>query len=81
MKHARTIARLQADMRALDRAAQRAGVALACAYTTADEFEAAVIRARRGRGIAGPWFIGQMRVALVGTAVAAVAMLVVIVGL
>lgn len=79
MKHARTIARLQADMRALDRAAQRAGVALACAYATADEFEAAVIRARRGQGIAGSWYIGQMRVALAATAVAAVAMLVVIV--
>lgn len=59
--------------------AQRAGTALACAYSSADEFEAAVIRARRGAGLAGPRYIAQMRLVLATTAVAALAMLVVVV--
>lgn len=33
---------------------QRAGAALACAYSSSDEFEAAIIRARREAGAFGP---------------------------
>jgi len=40
------------DLLALD--AQRAGAALACAFSSSDEFEAAVIRARREAGAYGP---------------------------
>jgi hypothetical protein len=38
----------------LMRDAQRAGSALACAFSSSDEFEAAVIRARRAEGAYGP---------------------------
>jgi hypothetical protein len=34
--------------------AQRAGLALACAFSSSDEFEAEVIRARREAGAFGP---------------------------
>lgn len=40
-----------ADLLNLD--AQRAGAALACAFSSSDEFEAAVIRARREAGAYG----------------------------
>jgi hypothetical protein len=45
--HAR---RPQADSHALERIVLRAGLALACPYSTAEEFEAAVIHARRRGG-------------------------------
>lgn len=35
-------------------AAERAGLALACAYSSSSEFEAALIRERRAAGIYGP---------------------------
>ncbi len=34
--------------------AERAGAALACAFSSSDEFEAAIIRARREAGAYGP---------------------------
>ena len=35
-------------------AAERAGVALACAYSSSSEYEAALIRERRAAGVYGP---------------------------
>jgi len=46
----RTIAQLEADLVALRAAAERAGTALACLFSSADEFEAAVVRVRREQG-------------------------------
>jgi len=46
----RTIAELEADLAALRAAAERAGTALACLYSSADEFEAEVVRVRREQG-------------------------------
>lgn len=46
MMRSRTIADMEADLSALKAAAERAGLALACLFSTADEFEAAMIRAR-----------------------------------
>jgi hypothetical protein len=46
----RSIAELEADIVALRAAAERAGTALACLFSTADEFEAAVVRVRREQG-------------------------------
>ncbi len=46
----RTIAELEADIAALRATAERAGTALACLFSTADEFEAAVVRMRREQG-------------------------------
>lgn len=46
----RTIAELEADIVALRAAAERAGTALACLFSSADEFEAEVVRVRREQG-------------------------------
>ena len=54
MSHSPTIADLEADIVALRAAAERAGTALACLFSTSDEFEAAVIKARREAGAFGP---------------------------
>ncbi len=54
MSAARSIARVEADLAALRAAAERAGTSLACLFSTADEFEAAVVRVRREQGAYGP---------------------------
>jgi hypothetical protein len=54
MSATRSIARLEADLAALRAAAERAGTSLACLFSTADEFEAAVVRVRREQGAYGP---------------------------
>jgi len=50
MTPARTIPDLEADIAALRAAAERAGTALACLFSTSDEFEAAVVKVRREQG-------------------------------
>ena len=50
MSHARNITELEADIVALRAAAERAGTALACLFSTSGEFEAAVVRVRREQG-------------------------------
>ncbi len=72
-------ARLRAQCCSLEASVERAGRALACVYGSSKEFEAAVIRARRANGLGKPGFVTQMQVVLVGTAVAALAMLVVLI--
>jgi hypothetical protein len=52
MWHRQTVDRFQADDLALQ--AAHAGCALACAYSSSDEFEAAVIRSKLDAGIYGP---------------------------
>ena len=54
MSQSRAIADLEADIVALRAAAERAGTALACLFSTSDEFEAAVVRLRREQGAYGP---------------------------
>lgn len=51
MSHSRTIANLEADIVALRAAAERAGTALACLFSSSDEFEAEVVRVRREQGV------------------------------
>jgi hypothetical protein len=46
--------RLDADISALEAHAVRAGAALACAYSSSAEFDAALIAARRAAGVYGP---------------------------
>jgi hypothetical protein len=41
-------------MLTLDAHVERAGCAMACAYSTSDEFEAAVIKAKLAAGVYGP---------------------------
>ena len=50
MSHSRAIADLEADIVALRATAERAGTALACLFSSSDEFEAAVVRVRREQG-------------------------------
>jgi len=50
MSASRTIADLEADLAALRASAERAGTALACLFSTSDEFEAQVVRVRREQG-------------------------------
>ena len=44
----------QTDVLALEDSVARAGFALACCYTTSDEYEAELIAARRAAGVYGP---------------------------
>ncbi len=53
MSRVRTPFRPQADCFSLETQAASAGLALACAYSSADEYEAAVITARRNAGAYG----------------------------
>jgi hypothetical protein len=78
MKHAHTMSGVEADLRALEASADRAGLALACAFSSAAEFEADVIRARREARLIGSRHIAQMRGVLVATATAALVVLLVI---
>jgi hypothetical protein len=71
-----SVARLQADLGALEASAERAGAALGCIYSSSNEFEAAAIRARRAVNLWGPRTIGTMRLVLAATAIAALAALV-----
>ena len=42
------------DLRALQLTAERAGLALACPFSSSDEFESAVVRSKLDAGIYGP---------------------------
>jgi DNA invertase Pin-like site-specific DNA recombinase len=46
----RTAGHVEADLIALRASAERAGLALACLFSSADEYEADLIRERRARG-------------------------------
>jgi hypothetical protein len=50
MSQSPTIADLEADIVTLRAAAERAGTALACLFSSSDEFEAAVVRLRHEQG-------------------------------
>ena len=54
MTSLRSVAQVEAELVALRAAAERAGRALACLFSTADEFEAAIIKERRAAGAYGP---------------------------
>jgi hypothetical protein len=70
----RTLLRLSRPFVSLEADAEQAGCALACSYSSADEYEAATIAARREAGIYGspswrlPLVVGSMvSAALVAT--------------
>jgi hypothetical protein len=54
MWHAWISSRLGADMLALEGNVERAGRALACAFSSSAEFEAAVIKSKLDAGVYGP---------------------------
>lgn len=53
MSSLRSFVRLNPEFVALEANTEQAGRALACAYSSSDEFEAAIIHARREAGIYG----------------------------
>jgi len=65
-----SVARVRHELGALEASAERAGAALACLYSSSDEFEAAQIEARRA-AMWVPFQVDGMRVVLVATAFAA----------
>lgn len=79
MKHARNIIGIATDLRDLEASVDRAGMALACAFSSSAEFEADVIRQRREAGLIGCRHVVQMRgvLALTGTAALAAFLLMV----
>jgi hypothetical protein len=50
----RLLATADSDLTALEAYAARAGAALACAYSSSAEFDAALIAERRAAGVYGP---------------------------
>jgi hypothetical protein len=71
----RTLFRLRADYLTLEARVRRAGLALACAYSSSDEYESEVIAAQRAAGVYGP---KRHQRALVCTGLAAAALLVIV---
>ena len=55
--------RLDADVLALEGYAARAGAALACAYSSSAEYDAALIAERRAAGVYGPKRYRKQRLA------------------
>jgi hypothetical protein len=72
MWHLRRFVRLGADFHALELAAERAGQAWACPFTSSAEYEAAIIKAKRDAGVYGPKR-QRRQILLVATAIAVVA--------
>lgn len=54
MMHVRSVPDVEADLAALRAAAERAGTALACLFSSSEEFEQAVIRSKIAAGVYGP---------------------------
>jgi hypothetical protein len=50
----RTVAQVEAELMALRAAAERAGLALACLFSSSAEYEADLIRERRAQGAYDP---------------------------
>ena len=61
---------------ALEAYAQRAGLALACAFSSAAEFDAALIAARRAAGVYGPRHDRKQKLAMLAGVVAGLAVIV-----
>jgi hypothetical protein len=65
-----------ADLTALEAHAARAGAALACAYSSSAEFDAALIAARRAAGVYGPKRHRRQRLATIAGVTAGLAVIV-----
>jgi len=64
MSAAWTRSQLAAELGALEASVDRARSALACVFANSDEFEAAVVRARRACGAFDPWGAARTRAVL-----------------
>jgi hypothetical protein len=70
------ISRFNGQLAMLEASVERAGVALACRFSSSDEYEAAMMRARRTAGPFARSFTTQMRIVLSATAVSGLAVLI-----
>ena len=74
-----SVERLSHDLGALETSATCAGLALACSYSSADEYEAEIIRERRAAGAYAQPNAAPLRVLLAATAAACLAALLLLV--
>lgn len=74
-----SVDRLRHDLGALEASADRAGLALACVYSSAAEFEAEIIRERREAGAFARPHLAQMRMLTVATAIVSLAALILLI--
>ena len=73
-----SISRFNADLGLLEESVSRAGVALACCYSNAAEYEAEIIDIRRAAGAFDRHYLKRFRLALGATAIASLAALIVL---
>ena len=76
-----SVSRIRAELSALEASAERAGTALACLYSSSEEFEAAQIDARRVALWWRPQTVDGLLLVLTATTVAAVIALAALAGL
>ena len=67
---------MRAQFLTLESCVEQAGRAMGCVHSGSQDFEAAVISARRGTGLFGSGLLTQVQIVLAATAFAATAMLV-----
>lgn len=72
---ASVISRFDSDLGLLEESVHRAGVALGCCYSDAQEYEAEIIRIRRAAGAFDRHHMKRMRIALGATAAVSLAAL------
>lgn len=70
-----SIERFNTDLGLLEESVTRAGMALACCYSNAEEYEAAVIDARRAAGAFDRRYVKKFRMLIGATVVASLAAL------
>ena len=80
MSQSRAIADLEADIVALRAAAERAGTALACLFSSSDEFEAALIAERRAEGRYGPRKYRKQKVLAFAASALAIVLILAVIG-
>jgi hypothetical protein len=69
------ISRFNSDLGLLEESVNRAGVALGCCYSDAQEYEAEIIRIRRAAGAFDRQSVKRFRIALGATAIVSFAAL------
>jgi hypothetical protein len=73
-----SISRFNSDLGLLEESVTRAGMALACCYSDAQEYEAEIISVRRASGAFDKHHVKRLRIALGATAVVSLAALLVL---
>ncbi len=72
---ATAVSRFNSDLGLLEESVNRAGVALGCCYSDAQEYEAEIIKIRRAAGAFDRRYVKRFRIALGATAAVSLAAL------